>query len=139
MWMRSSAALAGRVPENSLLSHDLFEGLYARAGLVTDIVLHEEYPPNYPAYIRRQHRWVRGDWQMARWLLPHVPSSQGGPVRNTLSPIDRWKILDNLRRSLLPRALLLLFMAVWIALPGPAWAWTLAVVLAMAAPALLAP
>ena len=69
------AALAGRVPENTLLSHDLFEGFYARAGLVTDIDLVDDYPASYLAYAARQHRWVRGDWQIARWLWRTVPDA----------------------------------------------------------------
>ena len=63
-------SLAGRVPENTLLSHDLFEGIHARVGLVTDIVLYEDYPPSYLTYTRRQRRWTRGDWQLLPWLLP---------------------------------------------------------------------
>ena len=70
------AALAGRVPENALLSHDLFEGLYARAGLCTDIDLVDDYPSNYLAFAARQHRWVRGDWQIVRWLWRTVPGRE---------------------------------------------------------------
>ena len=69
------AALEGRVPDNSLLSHDLFEGLYARAALVSDIELLDDYPAQYDTYAKRQHRWTRGDWQIMRWLLPRVPSN----------------------------------------------------------------
>ena len=99
------SALAGRVPENTLLSHDLFEGFYARAGLVTDTDLVDDYPGSYLAYSARQHRWVRGDWQIARWLWRTVPDAAGRTVANTLPVISRWKILDNLRRSLIPPAL----------------------------------
>ena len=102
------SALAGRVPENTLLSHDLFEGFYARAGLVTDIDLVDDYPGSYLAYSARQHRWVRGDWQIARWLWRTVPDATGRTVANTLPVISRWKILDNLRRSLIPPSLVLL-------------------------------
>ena len=66
------SSLAGRVPENTLLSHDLFEGIHARVGLVTDIVLYEDYPPTYLAHMRRLHRWTRGDWQLLPWLLPRA-------------------------------------------------------------------
>ena len=118
------AALAGRVPENTLLSHDLFEGFYARAGLVTDIHLVDDYPATYLAYAARQHRWVRGDWQIARWLWRTVPDASGRRVRNTLPSISRWKILDNLRRSLLPPALVILLVTGWTILPGTAAFWT---------------
>ena len=97
-------ALEGRVPENSLLSHDLFEGLHARTALVTDVEVVDDYPSNVLAHARRQHRWVRGDWQILRWLLPLVPTPLG-LERNRLPLIAQWKILDNLRRSLLPPAL----------------------------------
>ena len=71
-------SLAGRVPENTLLSHDLFEGIHARVGLVTDIVLYEDYPPSYLTYMRRQHRWTRGDWQLLPWLLPTAAPAEAG-------------------------------------------------------------
>ena len=98
-----TAALEDRVPENALLSHDLFEGLYARAALVTDIEVVDDYPANVLAHGRRQHRWVRGDWQVLWWLFPFVPSRRG-IAHNHLPLIARWKILDNLRRSALPPA-----------------------------------
>ena len=111
-----AAALEGRVPENALLSHDLFEGLYARTALVTDIEVVDDYPSSVLAHARRQHRWVRGDWQILWWLFPFVPS-RAGLTRNRLPLIARWKILDNLRRSVLPPATLLLLRA---RLDGPA-------------------
>jgi len=129
-------SLAGRVPENRLLSHDLFEGLYGRAGLITDDVLYEDYPSYYLAYTRRLHRWVRGDWQLLPWLLPRVPCEGGGKMPNVLSVLDRWKIMDNLRRSLLPPALLVLLVAGWLWLPGSSLVWTLAGLLALAMPVL---
>src|SRR5205823_3102538 len=91
-------ALKGRAPENSLLSHDLFESLYARAALVSDIELLDDYPAHYDTFAQRQHRWTRGDWQIARWLFPRVPDAQGRRRRNRLPLIARWKIFDNLRR-----------------------------------------
>ncbi|MBU0705214.1 MAG: hypothetical protein KKC18_15295, partial [Chloroflexi bacterium] len=127
-------SLAGRAPENRLLSHDLFEGIHGRTGLVTDEVLYEDYPSHYIAYTRRLHRWVRGDWQLLPWLLPRVPSEGGGKVPNALSILDRWKIVDNLRRSLLPPALLALLIAGWVWFPGSALAWTLVGLLALAMP-----
>ena len=98
------ASLEGRVPENALLSHDLFEGLYARTALVTDVEVVDDYPSSVLAHARRQHRWVRGDWQILWWLLPCVPT-RSGLQRNRLPPIARWKILDNLRRSVMAPAI----------------------------------
>ena len=123
-------SLVGRVPENTLLSHDLFEGMHGRVGLVTDIVLYEDYPPHYLVNVLRSHRWVRGDWQLLPWLAPWTPrvdQNNGKTIyrRNDLPLIDRWKIADNLRRSLLSPALLLLFLAGWTILPGASWFWTL--------------
>ncbi len=118
-------SLAGRVPENALLSHDLFEGTHGRAALVSDIVLYEDYPPHYLMQVRRNHRWVRGDWQLLPWLLPRVPVAGGKRAPNPLSLINRWKIADNLRRSLYPLALLFLFVAAWTVLPGSPAFWTL--------------
>ena len=127
-------ALAGRVPENALLSHDLFESLYARAALVTDIELLDDYPTYYDTYAKRQHRWTRGDWQIARWLFPTVPDAQGRKVRNSLPAIARWKIFDNLRRSLVAPAILLWLLAAWTVLPGSALVWTLLALLVLAFP-----
>lgn len=127
-------SLAGRMPENALLSHDLIEGIHGRVGLVTDIVLYEDYPPQYFVYIRRSRRWIRGDWQLLPWLLPRVPSAGKGTIPNDLSVIDRWKILDNLFRSLLSPALLALFVAGWLWLPGSPLTWTVAGLLTPAVP-----
>jgi cyclic beta-1,2-glucan synthetase len=120
------AALEGMVPENALLSHDLFEGLHARVALVSDVELVDDYPSSVLSHARRQHRWIRGDWQILFWLFPFVPSRQG-IKRNTLPIIGRWKILDNLRRSLVAPALLALLTAGWTVLPGPSWYWTMMV------------
>ena len=128
-----AAALEGRVPENALLSHDLFEGVYARTALVSDIEVVDDYPSSVLAHARRQHRWVRGDWQILRWLLPVVPS-RSGLTRNRLPLIARWKILDNLRRSLLPPATLLLLVLGWTVLPGRPIVWTAAGIGALAFP-----
>ena len=111
------AALEGRVPENALLSHDLFEGLYARTALVTDIEVVDDYPSSVLAHARRQHRWVRGDWQILWWLFPVVPT-RAGLRRNRLPLISRWKILDNLRRSLMAPATVALLLLAWTILPG---------------------
>ena len=127
-----TAALEDSVPENALLSHDLFEGLRARAALVSDIELVDDYPSSVLAHARRQHRWIRGDWQILLWLFPFVPTRHG-IKRNSLPLISRWKILDNLRRSLVQPMLLVLLVAAWTILPGAHWIWTTLVLLVMAA------
>ncbi|GFM38228.1 GH36-type glycosyl hydrolase domain-containing protein [Desulfovibrio psychrotolerans] len=118
--------LGRRFPENRILSHDLLEGCYARAGLISDVQFYEDYPASYEADVRRRKRWIRGDWQIARWLFPRVPGADGRPRRNPLSLLSRWKILDNLRRSLTAAALTVLLLTGWSALAS-AWFWTLAV------------
>jgi cyclic beta-1,2-glucan synthetase len=117
------ASLEGRVPENALLSHDLFEGLYARTALVTDVEVVDDYPSSVLAHARRQHRWVRGDWQILWWLFPFVPSRKG-LQRNRLPLLSRWKILDNLRRSLMAPATLAVLLLGWTILPGRPAVWT---------------
>ncbi|MCM2315565.1 MAG: carbohydrate-binding protein, partial [Thermoanaerobaculia bacterium] len=117
------AAVGGRVPENTLLSHDLFEGLHARTALVSDVEVVDDYPANVLAHARRQHRWVRGDWQILAWLFPVVPTPQGF-ARNRLPLVSQWKIFDNLRRSLLAPALLAYFVAAWTVLPKSPLIWT---------------
>ena len=85
-------ALHGRFPENRILSHDLVEGCYARAGLLSDVQLYEEYAARYSADVSRRQRWIRGDWQIARWLLPGVPGPGTRRQQNPLSALSRWKI-----------------------------------------------
>ncbi len=119
-------SLDGRVPQDALLSHDLFEGIHGRAGLVTDIHLIEEYPSHYLAYARRLHRWVRGDWQLLPWLGARVPGRDGHALPSPLSVIGRWKVADNLRRSLVMPALLALWAVGWLGLAGSPLFWTLA-------------
>jgi cyclic beta-1,2-glucan synthetase len=121
-FMRS---VEGRVPENALASHDLFEGIAGRVGLASDIVLFEDYPAHYVAYARRMHRWVRGDWQLLPWVWPVVPSADGARSRSALTTIDRWKIVDNVRRSLTGPAVFLLLVLGLTWLPGSAVLWTL--------------
>ena len=155
-------SLQGCIPENTLLSHDLCEGIHGRVALVSDVVLYEDYPPHYLINVRRSHRWVRGDWQLLPWLLGRgtqlLPSpcpllcrwwEKGGmgakaakadttmPQRRRLGFIDHWKMLDNLRRSLLPPALLLLFIAGWTVLPGAPLVWTMLGLLVTAQPLLI--
>ena len=121
-------SLEGQIPENVLLSHDLLEGLLGRAGLVSNIVLYESYPPTYSAYLNRLTRWIRGDWQLLPWLIGLAPTGANREYAKTqrrLSPIASWKITDNLRRSLYPIAVLLLLVAGWLWLPGSPLAWSL--------------
>ena len=129
-------SLNGRFPENRILSHDLLEGCYARSGLLSDVEVFEDHPASYLTDLSRRHRWIRGDWQIASWLLPWVPVSDGRLQRNPLSALSLWKIADNLRRSLVPVALLLLLLAGWLTLPSPKL-WTLVVVVVVFAPAFL--
>jgi cyclic beta-1,2-glucan synthetase len=119
-----AAALENRFPDDLILSHDLLEGCHARAGLVTDIQLIEDFPPRYVADVSRRHRWIRGDWQIAGWLLPRVPGPEGTRRPNPLTFLSRWKIFDNLRRSLVPPAMTLLYLFSWTVLDHPL-AWTL--------------
>ena len=105
--------------------------------MITDIELLDEYPAYYDAYAKRQHRWTRGDWQIARWLFPTVPDGSGRRVRNPLPLISRWKILDNLRRSLVAPSMFLWLLAAWTIFPGSALLWSLFVVLTIAFPVYL--
>src|SRR5262249_14914228 len=150
------AATGETFPENHILSHDLIEGNYARCGLLTDTELFDDFPARYNAYARREHRWVRGDWQLLPWLGRRVPVATSlGPLHregeppsepveasarrearppenaprvsparrpNPLPVLERWKLLDNLRRSLVPPALLVLLVLGWTILPGSPWA-----------------
>jgi cyclic beta-1,2-glucan synthetase len=126
-----------RFPRNALLSHDLIEGAYVRAGLVTDIEIIDDYPSHYSAHTRRKHRWVRGDWQITRWLFNLVPDESGKLVENPISTISRWKILDNLRRSLIEPITFLLFVFGWFFLPGGALYWTLATLVLLVLPGIV--
>ena len=120
-------ALDQRFPENRILSHDLLEGCYARAGLVSDVMLYEDYPGRYSADVSRRYRWIRGDWQIAQWLWPTVPGPDGTRLANPLSLLSRWKLFDNLRRSLAPATLVGLFVLGWTSIPSYL-GWTLALV-----------
>ena len=118
--------LKGTIPENTVLSHDLLEGSYLRTGLASDLTMVDGFPAQYQAYIARQRRWMRGDWQLLSYVLPFVRStaSTGSKwMKNPLSAISRWKIYDNLRRSLLSPALLLLAMLAVAVLPGHVLVW----------------
>jgi len=128
--------IKGRLPENRILSHDLLEGCYARSGLISDVHLFEEHPSQYTTDVKRRKRWIRGDWQIASWMLPWVPTADGKHTSNPLSALSRWKILDNLLRSLAPVALLLLLLLGWW-IAGHIWFWTLAVIGIVLIPSLL--
>ncbi|MFH1493200.1 MAG: glucoamylase family protein [Pseudomonadota bacterium] len=135
-------AVDGRFPENLILSHDLLESGYARSALVTDVDLIEEHPASYAMESSRRHRWIRGDWQLAGWLLPRVPGPSGldGKAKrqaNPLSALAVWKIFDNLRRSLVPPSLLALLAGGWLFGPGAAWFWTLLVATVVLLPTML--
>ncbi len=126
-------ALAGRVPDNAMLSHDLFEGVFARSGLVTDIEVVEEFPARYDVAAARHHRWARGDWQLLPWVLGLFKGPRGGDV----PAIGFWKMFDNLRRTLSPAAAVVALLAGWtLPLPG-ALAWTVFVLLVLALPTIL--
>ncbi|MGH8076116.1 MAG: cyclic beta 1-2 glucan synthetase, partial [Lysobacter sp.] len=131
------AALGGRMPDNRILSHDLLEGCYARAGLVSDVQLYEDYPSRYAVDVKRRHRWIRGDWQLLPWLLPRVPRADGRKERNPLSALSRGKLADNLRRSLVPTAITALLVLGWLLAPSPL-RWTLWVLSILVIPPLLA-
>jgi len=128
-------AVSGRFPENRILSHDLLEGCYARSGLLSDVQLYEDYPACYSADVNRRYRWIRGDWQIAQWLLPQVPGLDGALQKNPLSALSRWKLADNLRRSLAPAALTLLFILGWTVMESPGF-WTVAILGILFIPAL---
>ena len=128
------AVLDRRFPRNALLSHDLIEGSYVRVGLATDIEVIDDYPSHYSAYTRRKHRWVRGDWQIAQWMFSRVPDESGRKVPNPITNISRWRILDNLRRSLVEPFTFFLFMGAWLGLPGGPLYWTLATLLILFLP-----
>ena len=132
-----SQSLGGRFPDNLILSHDLLEGSYARAGLVSDVQFYEDYPYRYTTDVSRRHRWIRGDWQIASWLLTRVPGPGGLVMDNPISGLSRWKILDNLRRSLVTPAQILLLLLAWSILLQPRF-WTTVVVGAVLASPVLA-
>ncbi len=122
-----------RFPAETLLSHDLLEGAHVGVALASDIELFENLPLTYVSYCQRQHRWIRGDWQIAPWILPRVPAPDGRTERNPLSPVNRWRILDNLRRTLVPLASMWLLLFAWLISAAPG-AWSLMVGLAIVIP-----
>ena len=129
------AALAGRIPENTLLSHDLFEGIFARSGLASDIEVVDEFPARYDVATARQHRWVRGDWQLLPWLFGRT--SNGDRHHRAIPLVGRWKMIDNLRRSLSPPACLLALVVGWTLPFASAELWSAFVLTTIAIPALI--
>ena len=129
-------ALRGRFPEGKILSHDLWEGCYARSGLLSDVELYEDYPFRYSADVKRRCRWIRGDWQLAGWLWSKVPASEGRREKNTLSLLSQWKLFDNLRRSLVALALVIILLMGWSVLSSPCF-WTGVVLSIIFLPALI--
>jgi cyclic beta-1,2-glucan synthetase len=129
--------LRKRLPENRVLSHDLLEGAYARAGLTSEVLVFEDYPATYGSDASRRYRWMRGDWQIAAWLGRKVPGGERGRVANPTSWLSRWKILDNLRRSLVPLALLALLVGGWL-VPNGAWFSSAVVAAILILPGLIA-
>jgi len=123
-------ALAGRVPENAILSHDLFEGIFARCGLASDILLFEDFPSSAEVAASRHHRWARGDWQLLPWIF--------GKRGKDINIIGRWKMIDNLRRSLSAPGMLMLLLASWLVPGAPCWFWALFVLADLSLPQFLA-
>ena len=119
-------ALGNKFPENRILSHDLIEGCYTRSGLVSDVQLFEKYPSTYRTDVKRRMRWIRGDWQIASYCTPFIPNVNHKWKKNTLSALSRWKIFDNIRRSLVPIALTIFMLMAWLILPNPFF-WTIVV------------
>ena len=130
-------ALGGCFPENRILSHDLLEGCYARAGLLSDVQLYEDCPASYRADVIRRHRWMRGDWQLAGWLFRRVPGEGRCRHHNPLSALSQWKLIDNLRRSLMPAALTTLLVLGWSVLAPLGW-WTVSILGILVVPPVLA-
>ncbi len=131
------AVLGERFPENRILSHDMIEGSYARCGFLNDVELVEEHPSRYLADISRRFRWARGDWQIARWLLPAVPVPDGKKCRNPLGLLAKWMIIDNLRRTLTPLFFLGAFLLGWFGATNAAMGWSLLLIAIFFLPNLL--
>ncbi len=130
-------ALDDRVPENTQLSHDLFEGLFARAGFVSDVELFEGFPGHYEVAVSRQHRWVRGDWQLLPWILGTARALPLSPAANAIPLISRWKMVDNLRRSVSAPATFATLLAGWCLRGAGAGRWTLFVLTMLSLPAFI--
>jgi len=129
-------ALNNRFPENRILSHDLLEGAYARCAFASDVQFYEEYPSKYSVDINRRHRWIRGDWQIANWFLPFVPNAEKKYDKNPISALSKWKIFDNLRRSLVPIVQVTLYILGWTVLSS-SWFWTISITIMIMMPSVL--
>ncbi|NLE06842.1 MAG: glycosyl transferase, partial [Crenarchaeota archaeon] len=123
--------LNNAIPDNTVLSHDLLEGSYVRTGLVTDVQLVDGYPSKVNSHAMRHHRWVRGDWQLLPWLKGRIKDKSGSVIKNPLSLLTKWKIIDNLRRSMVAPSLMLLMFLGFGVLPGSPVFWFLSVLLCM--------
>lgn len=119
--MAFEKALNCTLPENKILSHDLLESSYTRSGLVTDVEIYENYPSGFISDAKRRHRWIRGDWQIIQWIFPRVPSYNKGKIKNPISGVNKWKIADNLRRSLVPPATLIFLVSFCLVFPQYVW------------------
>ena len=130
-------AMEGRVPDSTLLSHDLFEGIFARAGFASDVEVIEEFPARYDVSAFRQHRWTRGDWQLLPWLLGRMPAPIGQTPRATIPAVGRWKMIDNLRRSLSAPFTVAALLAGWLLPHHAAWIWTLLILASVVTPTIV--
>jgi cyclic beta-1,2-glucan synthetase len=130
-------ALEGEIPESMVLSHDLLEGIFARSGLASDVEVVEEFPTRYDVAAARQHRWTRGDWQLLPWIFGHGTNASNATERTAIPATGRWKMLDNLRRSLSAPATLLAFIVGWLLPLDAAIAWTAFLLFTVAFPPLL--
>ncbi len=129
-----ATVLGERIPENRVLSHDLLEGGFLRAGLLTDIELIDDHPASFYAFQNRLHRWVRGDWQLLLWLSRRARNRRGAKDLIDLTAITRWQIVDNLRRSLLTPSLFIALLLGLTILPGDAGSWAIIVFFTLALP-----
>lgn len=131
------AALANRVPDSTLLSHDLFEGVFARAGLASDVEVVEEFPARYDVAASRHHRWARGDWQLLPWIIGHGPFVSADRKRSAIPAMGRWKMFDNLRRTLSAPSAVLALLTGWTLPLDSAAVWTLFVLTTIVLPTLI--
>jgi len=131
------AALAGKVKENTLLSHDLLEGIFARAALATDIELFDDFPSHYEAAAARQHRWARGDWQLLPWIFGRGGLSKEERRNIKIPAISRWKMLDNLRRTLSAPCMFLTLVVGWLVPVISPWMWTRFILATVSIPSLI--
>src|SRR6185295_10552719 len=128
--------LTNRFKDNQNLSHDLLEGCYLRSGYMSNIVLYEASPRDYLSDVQRRYRWIRGDWQLLPWLFPKVPGANKRYFKNPLSALSRWKLFDNLRRSITSIAVLTLFILTWFVLPNTLF-WYSSIIIILLFPTLI--